>query len=66
MQLETLPKDGADVAAVDTAKTDAAVEGRLRRRRARLRRYTSLEPGNYVVYSGVFTGKGAKGRRRRR
>jgi len=22
--------------------------------------YTSLDPGNYVVYSGVFTGKGSK------
>lgn len=59
VQLETLPNTGL-VTDVDAAKTDAASKGALAVGALNSDEYTSLEPGNYVVYSGVFTGKGAE------
>ncbi len=62
VQLEVLPKDGSDVAAVDTAKSDAESKGAADVGALDSDGYTSLKAGNYVIYSGVFTGKGAKGK----
>lgn len=62
VQLEVLPKDDADVAAVDAAKSDAQSKGASDVGVLDSDGYTSLKPGNYVVYSGVFTGKAAKGK----
>ncbi len=60
VQLETLPNTGLP-AEVDTAKTEAESKGALAVGALNSDEYTSLDPGNYVVYSGVFTGKsGAK------
>jgi hypothetical protein len=62
VQLEALPKDSTDVAAVDAAKSDAQSKGASDVGALDSDGYASLKPGNYVVYSGVFTGKGAKGK----
>jgi len=60
VQLQTLPKDTADVAAVDQAKSEVQGKGAADVGALDSDQYASLEPGEYVVYSGVFTGKGAK------
>jgi hypothetical protein len=62
VQLEVLPKSSSDVAAVDTAKSDAGSKGASDVGALDSDGYTSLKGGNYVIYSGVFTGKGAKGK----
>ncbi len=62
VQLQVLPKDSSDVAAVDTAKSDAQSKGASDVGALDSDGYTSLKSGNYVIYSGVFTGKGAKGK----
>jgi len=62
VQLQTLPKSDSDAAAVDTAKSDAEGKGASDVGALDSDGYTSLKPGNYVIYSGVFTGKGAKGK----
>lgn len=62
VQLETLSKSDSDVAAVDAAKSDAESKGASDVGALDSDGYTTLKPGNYVVYSGVFTGKGAKGK----
>lgn len=62
VQLEALPKDSSDVAGVDAAKAEAESGGASDVGALDSDGYSSLKPGNYVVYSGVFTGKGAKGR----
>lgn len=62
VQLEVLPKAGTEVAAVDQAKSDAQSKGASDVGALDSDAYTSLKPGNYVVYSGAFTGKGAKGK----
>ena len=59
VQLETLPNTGLTTD-VDKAKTEAEAEGALAVGALNSDEYSSLEPGNYVVYSGVFTGKGAE------
>jgi hypothetical protein len=61
VQLETLPND-SEVATVDQAKADAESKGATDVGALNSDGYTSLKPGNYVVYSGVFTGKGSKGK----
>ena len=58
VQLQALPKD--DVAAVNAAKTDAEGKGAKDVGALDSDEYTSLKEGQYVVYSGVFTGKGGK------
>jgi hypothetical protein len=62
VQLETLPKADSDAAAVDAAKSEAESGGATDVGALDSDGYSSLKPGNYVVYSGVFTGKGAKGK----
>jgi hypothetical protein len=62
VQLDALPKDSTDVAAVDQAKSDATSKGAADVGALDSDGYTSLKGGNYVIYSGVFTGKGAKGK----
>jgi hypothetical protein len=62
VQLEALPKGSTDVAAVDQAKADAESKGASDVGALDSDGYTSLKPGNYVIYSGVFTGAGAKGK----
>ncbi len=59
VQLETLPNTGP-ATDVDTAKTEAESNDAPDVGALNSDEYTSLEPGNYVVYSGVFTGKGAE------
>lgn len=58
VQLQALPKD--DVAAVNSAKSDAEGKGAKDVGALDSDEYTSLKEGQYVVYSGVFTGKDAK------
>jgi len=58
VQLQALPKD--DVAAVNAAKSDAEGKGAKDVGALDSDEYTSLKEGQYVVYSGVFTGKDAK------
>jgi uncharacterized protein YidB (DUF937 family) len=60
VQLEVLPKDSTDVAAVTTAKGDAESAGAPDVGALDSDGYSSLKAGNYVVYSGVFTGEGGK------
>ena len=62
VQLEALPKDSTEVAGVDQAKSDAEAQGAEDVGALDSDEWVSLEPGQYVVYSGVFTGKGAKGK----
>lgn len=61
VQLQTLPST-SDTADVDAAKTEAEGKGATKVGALNSDDYTSLEPGNYVVYSGVFTGKGSEGK----
>jgi len=58
VQLQALSKD--DVAAVNSAKSDAEGKGAKDVGALDSDEYTSLKEGQYVVYSGVFTGKDAK------
>jgi hypothetical protein len=60
VQLEALPKDDTEVSEVDQAKSDAEAQGAEEVGALDSDEWVSLEPGQYVVYSGVFTGKGAK------
>lgn len=62
VQLDVLSKETSDAAAVDAAKSEAESGGASDVGALDSDAYTSLKPGNYVVYSGVFTGKGAKGK----
>lgn len=59
VQLQTLPKDGTQPAAVAAAKTDAEGKGAADVGALDSDEYASLDPGSYVVYAGVFTGKAA-------
>lgn len=58
VQLQALPKD--DPAAVASAKSDAEGKGAKDVGALDSDEYTSLKEGQYVVYSGVFTGKDGK------
>jgi hypothetical protein len=60
VQLEALPKDDTEVAEVDQAKSDAEAQGAEDVGALDSDEWVSLKPGRYVVYSGVFTGRGAK------
>ena len=57
IQLQTLPKDGTDAAAVKAAKDAAAGNGAADVGALDSDEYPSLDPGNYVVYSGVYATK---------
>jgi hypothetical protein len=54
VQLETLPKDSTDAAAVKTAKDDATAAGASDVGALESDQHPSLDPGDYVIYSGVF------------
>ncbi len=60
VQLQALPKDASDVAAVEKVKSEAESKGVSDVGALDSDLYGSLEPGEYVVYSGVFDGKDAK------
>jgi hypothetical protein len=60
VQLEALPKDGTEVSEVDEAKGDAEAQGAEDVGALDSDEWPSLEPARYIVYSGVFTGDGAK------
>jgi hypothetical protein len=61
VQLQTLPKDGTDVAAVQSAKTAAQSKGATDVGALDADDFSSLDAGNYVIYAGVFdTRKQAK------
>jgi hypothetical protein len=60
VQLEALPKDGTAVADVSQAKSDAEAQGAEEVGALDSDDWPSLDAGQYVVYSGVYTGKDAK------
>ena len=55
IQLSTVPKDGATAENVDVAKQTAVTEGAIDAAVLDSDLYASLPPGNYVIYSGVYT-----------
>lgn len=57
IQLQTLPKDGTDPAAVAQAKSDATAKGAPDVGALDADAYPSLDGGSYIVYSGVFASK---------
>lgn len=57
IQLQTLPKDGTDTAAVQAAKDAATGKGAAEVGALDSDDYPSLDPGNYVIYSGVYASK---------
>jgi hypothetical protein len=60
VQLEALPKDDTEVSDVDQAKSDAEAQGAEEVGALDSDEWPSLDPAQYIVYSGVFTGNGAK------
>jgi hypothetical protein len=60
VQLQTLSKDSSQVSDVDQAKSDAESKGAKDVGALDSDEYPSLDPGQYVVYSGTYTGKDAK------
>ena len=57
VQLRTLPKDGTDVAAVQAAKSEAQSKGAPEVGALDSDEFASLDPGDYVVYAGVFNSR---------
>lgn len=57
VQLDTLPKEGTDVAAVNAAKADAEGKGASDVGALDSDDHDGLDAGQYVVYSGVFAKK---------
>jgi hypothetical protein len=57
IELATLSKEGADGAAVESAKTDLMSQGATEVGVIDSDQYGSLPEGNYVLYSGVYTTK---------
>ena len=55
IQLSTLPKQGATAESVDAAKQAAVTSGAADAAVLDSDLYSSLPPGNYVIYSGVYT-----------
>jgi hypothetical protein len=54
VQLQVLPKSSTQPDAVNTAKTDATTKGATDVGALDSDQHSSLDPGNYVIYSGVF------------
>jgi hypothetical protein len=54
VQLQTLPKDGTEVSAVNAAKSDARSKGATEVGALDSDDFSSLDGGNYVIYNGVF------------
>jgi hypothetical protein len=57
VQLETLPKDGTEVAAVEAAKSAAESKGAPAVGALDSDEFGTLDSGTYVIYSGVFGGR---------
>jgi hypothetical protein len=57
IQLQTLPKDGTEVSAVTTAKSDAQSKGATEVGALDSDDFISLDGGNYVIYNGVYDTK---------
>jgi hypothetical protein len=55
IQLSMIPKDGATQESVDSAKEGAVAQGATDAAVLDSDRYSSLPPGQYVIYSGVYT-----------
>ena len=55
IRLQALPKDGTTSADVDRAKSDLTAEGASEVGVLDSDLYPSLDPGEYVIYSGVYT-----------
>lgn len=60
IQLETLDKASSAVADVDSAKSEAEAAGAEEVGALDSDDWPSIDPGLYVIYSGVYTGKKAK------
>jgi hypothetical protein len=57
VQLQVLPKASTQPAQVATAKTDATSKGATQVGALDSDQHSSLDPGNYVIYSGVYKSK---------
>ena len=57
VQLRTLPKDGTQVSAVQSAKSEAQAKGATDVGALDSDEFSSLEGGSYVIYAGVFDAK---------
>src|SRR5262245_3051088 len=57
IQLQTLPKDGTTPGAVNAAKSDASGKGVADVGALDSDSFASLDPGNYVIYSGNYPSK---------
>jgi hypothetical protein len=66
VQLQTLPKDGSSVAEVQAAKASAEEQGAADVGALDSDEWPTLDPGDYVVYSGVFTSRKQATRAQRR
>lgn len=55
IELATLPKEGTDSTTVETSKTELTSQGAPEVGVLDSDQYGSLPPGNYVLYSGVYT-----------
>jgi len=55
VQISTVVKDGATAETVDAAKQQAVEDGATDAAVLDSDRFSSLPPGNYVIYSGVYT-----------
>jgi hypothetical protein len=55
VQLTTVSKDGATAETVDAAREQAVADGAIDAAVLDSDLYSSLPPGNYVIYSGVYT-----------
>ncbi|MBA2515791.1 MAG: hypothetical protein H0V22_00465 [Solirubrobacterales bacterium] len=59
VQLQTLAKEGTDAAAVATAKQAAVTSGAQNAGALDSDLYATLDPGQYVIFSGQFADRGA-------
>jgi hypothetical protein len=57
VQLRTLPKDGTQPAGVQAAKSEAQSKGAADVGALDSDEFASLDPGNYVIYAGVFSSR---------
>lgn len=54
VQLQTLPVTGTQVSAVEAAKSAASAKGATSAGALKSEDFSSLTPGNYVIYAGVY------------
>jgi hypothetical protein len=53
--LQTLPQAGTAVSAVESAKSSASAKGAQAVGALKSEEFSSLSPGEYVIYSGVYS-----------